>query len=172
MNAVDVLKYGHATVLQTIDGLPYTAWEQPGVTGIWSVKHVIAHLASFECVLLNLLTEFADGDPHTFRSPMDDAFNMREVERRAHLSPEETLHELNAAHTSVMALAQDIAPETWRATGTLPWYGLQYSLDDLVVYMYYGHKREHSAQIALFVERLKRERINVERNVSGSVEQS
>ena len=38
--------------------------------------------------------------------------------------------------------------------GTLPWYGMAYSLDDVLVYMYYGHKREHSAQIAAFRDRL------------------
>ena len=29
-----------------------------------------------------------------------------------------------------------------------------YALDDVLVYMYYGHKREHSAQIAAFRDRL------------------
>jgi len=49
-----------------------------------------------------------------------------------------------------MSMAAQLSPEVFRQTGTLPWYGNAYALDDLLVYMYYGHKREHSAQIAAF----------------------
>ena len=31
MNAVDILKYGHLTVLQTLDGFPESAWDTPGM---------------------------------------------------------------------------------------------------------------------------------------------
>jgi hypothetical protein len=34
--------------------------------------------------------------------------------------------------------------------GTSPWYGADYALDDLIVYMNYAHKREHCAQIRAF----------------------
>ncbi len=47
MNAVDILKYGHLTVIQTIDGFPESAWDTPGACGTWSVKDIIAHLASY-----------------------------------------------------------------------------------------------------------------------------
>jgi hypothetical protein len=53
-----------------------------------------------------------------------------------------------------MSLVAQIRPEQFRQVGILPWYGMDYSLDDLLVYMYYGHKREHSAQIAAFRDRL------------------
>jgi hypothetical protein len=55
-----------------------------------------------------------------------------------------------------MSLIVAIPPETLRQTGTLPWYGMQYAMDDVLVYMYYGHKREHSAQIAAFRDCLDR----------------
>jgi hypothetical protein len=42
----------------------------------------------------------------------------------------------------------------WQQPGILPWHGGQYSLDDFVVYQYYGHKREHSAEIAGFLNRI------------------
>ena len=56
MNAVDILKYGHLTVLQTLDGFPESAWDTPGACGTWSVKDIIAHLASYELVLVDVLT--------------------------------------------------------------------------------------------------------------------
>ena len=32
------------------------------------------------------------------------------------------------------------------------WYGPEYSLDDLVVYQMYGHKREHDPQLSALLE--------------------
>ena len=55
----------------------------------------------------------------------------------------------------VMSLLVTLSPETLRQSGTLPGYGREYALDDVLVYMYYGHKREHSAQIAAFRDRLR-----------------
>jgi hypothetical protein len=52
MNALDVLKYGNLTVLRTIEGLPHSEWDTPDVCGVWSVKEIIAHLASFEDILV------------------------------------------------------------------------------------------------------------------------
>jgi DNA-binding transcriptional LysR family regulator len=48
-----------------------------------------------------------------------------------------------------------LPPETLRQTGTLSWYGAVYALDDFLVYAYYGHEREHSAQIAAFRDHLR-----------------
>src|SRR5689334_18125965 len=58
MNASDILKYGHGTVLRAIDGLPEAEWEIGGVCGVWSVKDIIAHLASYELVLKEVLLSF------------------------------------------------------------------------------------------------------------------
>ena len=55
MNAIDILKYGHQTVLQTLNGFPTTAWDTTGTCGEWSVKDIIAHLASYELVLVDIL---------------------------------------------------------------------------------------------------------------------
>ena len=54
-----------------------------------------------------------------------------------------------------MELIGRIPAETLRQSGTIPWYGAEYALDDLIVYLYYGHKREHAAQIAAFRDRMK-----------------
>jgi hypothetical protein len=51
-----------------------------------------------------------------------------------------------------MTHAPAIAPERWREVGSIPWYGPEYSLDDLVVYQMYGHKREHDPQLSAVLE--------------------
>jgi len=159
MNAVDILKYGQLTLLQTIDGFPESAWETPGACGVWSVKNIIAHLASYEHVLVDVLTTFlGDGvtTPYLVRfTEPGGQFNDAEVGQRTERTVKEVLGELNDTHAQVMSLVAQIPPETLRRTGTLPWYGMDYALDDFIVYTNYGHKREHSAQIAAFRDRLR-----------------
>jgi uncharacterized protein (TIGR03083 family) len=158
MNAQDVLKYGHLTVLGAIDGLAEPDWERPGACGRWSVKNLIAHLASYELALVDILTGFTGGGP----APTLDAFhaaptefNDRQVDQRCSQTAAQTLAEYREAHERATTLASRISDESWRQNGTLPWYGAEYDLDDVIVYMYYGHKREHCAQIALFRDHLQ-----------------
>jgi uncharacterized damage-inducible protein DinB len=158
MNAVDVLKYGNQTLLRTIDELPDAAWETPGVCGIWSVKDIVAHLASYELVLVDVLSTFVDPGPTPYLTKYGEdyvGFNDHEVEARQGLTAAEVLDEYKTAHSKVMVLAAKIDKETFRRNGTLPWYGEEYDLDDFLVYTYYGHKREHSAQIAVFRDETK-----------------
>jgi DinB superfamily len=157
MNAADILKYGQLTVLQTIEGFPEVAWETPGACGVWSVKDIIAHLASYEHVLVDVLSTFVGGGPTPYLAKFTQPggpFNDTEVGLRKEKSMKEVLGELNDTHAQVMSMVVQISPETFRQTGTLPWYGMDYSLDDFIVYTYYGHKREHSAQIAAFRDRV------------------
>lgn len=157
MNAVDILKYGQLTVLGTLQEFPDVGQETPGACGVWSVKDIIAHLASYEQVLVDVLSAFTGGGPtpylDKFTAP-GGQFNDSEVAVRQGKSMAEVLEEFNEAHGRVMELAAQISPETYRQNGTLPWYGSIYSLDDFLVYTYYGHKREHSAQIAAMRDRL------------------
>lgn len=157
MNAPDVLKYGHLTLLATLDGLSEPDWERPGACGRWSIKNIIAHLASYELVLVDILTEVRDAGPtprlDEFRAD-PAAFNDRQVDRRPAQTVAETLAAYQNAHERAMSLTAGIPAETWRTPGTLPWYGAEYDLDDLIAYLYYGHKREHAAQIAAFRDHL------------------
>jgi hypothetical protein len=159
MNAVDVLKYGHLTVLGTLECVPETEWETPGVCGRWSVREIIAHLTSFEHVLVEVLASFLDGGPTPYldkygAGPLQ--FNDDEVDLRQDMTAAEVLAEYKDTQAQTMALAARIPPETYRQNGTLPWYGLEYDLDDYIAYAFYGHKREHSAQIAVFCDQLGR----------------
>jgi hypothetical protein len=156
MNAGDILKYGHGTILQTIDGFPDTAWETGGVCGVWSTKDVIAHLASYEQMLIEVLSAFTGGGPTPYLrmwSELGLGFNDMQVEMRKGKTAAEVLEEYNDAHDRVRAQVAEIPADTFRQTGTLPWYGTEYSLDDFIVYTYYGHQREHAAQIAAFRDR-------------------
>jgi hypothetical protein len=159
LNAQDVLKYGHLTVLGTVDGLPDADWEISGVCGIWSVKNLIAHLASFELVLVDVLSGFVGtaGDTPLLKAfQSGDSFNDQQVDLRKGQTSAATLAEYTAAYARTAELAARISAEMLREPGTLPWYGMEYALDDLIVYAFYGHKREHCAQIAVFRDQIGR----------------
>ncbi len=79
---------------------------------------------------------------------------MRYLVRQGHHRTPCLLRTGAGRYPQAMSLIVQIPVETLRQAGTLPWYGMDYSLDDVLVYMYYGHKREHSAQIAAFRDRL------------------
>jgi DNA-binding transcriptional LysR family regulator len=156
MNAGDILHYGQQTVLAAVETIAAEEWDLPGACGIWSMKDIVAHLASYERVLEDILGSFLgdDATPYLDRLRAGNAFNDAEVEARRSVSVQDAMSELAAAHGRTVEMLARIPSERRRQPGTLPWYGTDYALDDVIVYMYYGHKREHSAQIAAFRDRL------------------
>lgn len=158
MNAPDVLKYGHLWVHKHLEGLTPEQWETPGVCGWWSVKNIIAHLTSFEQVLVDILRQCVDAGPTPALDQMirldGDTFNRVQVDQRKDLSPRQTLEEYDRLFTQVATLIEQVPAETRRQAGLLPWYGREYDLEDYIAYAFYGHKREHCAQIAVYRDTL------------------
>jgi uncharacterized protein (TIGR03083 family) len=148
---MDIVDNGHRTVLRAIDGLAEADWYTPGVCGVWSVKDILAHLASFELMLVDMLRGLYTGEPAPYLEfTLNEEFNDAEVDARKDHTPATILDEYTTAHQQVQVLLEQIPAATCRQPGMLPWYGEAYALDDLIVYMYYGHKQEHCAQIAVF----------------------
>lgn len=159
MNLDDVLKYGHQTVMNSINGLDEADCQVAGVCGFWSVRDILAHLSSHELALLDVMNTFLGKAP----TPTLDnylaqgyTFNDLEVDKRKGMGYAEILHEYESAQAQVRELAARIPLEQRRQAGTLPWYGAEYDLEDLVAYSNYGHKREHCAQIAVYRDTLSR----------------
>lgn len=152
MNALDVLMYGQRTIRSTIDRYKPDDWERIAL-GVWTAKDLLGHLGAFEVRFADQLativgapteSDLATADPRTFN---DDQAAVRKD-----WPLEQVRAELLDAHERVMRHAKVITPEVWREVGTIPWYGREYSLDDLVVYQQYGHKREHDPQLSAVLE--------------------
>jgi hypothetical protein len=154
MNPIDIMKYGQRTVLRTLEAFPKSAVDLSGACGVWSVKDIISHLASHEHVLVDVLSTFVGGVATPYLKAMTAEggrdLNDAEVARRKGNTLSEVLKEFEDAHRQALSVAGQISPELFPRAGTLPWYGMEYALDDYIVYGFYGHKREHSAQIAAF----------------------
>lgn len=160
MNAHDVMMYGHKTLIQALKDFPETEWETKGVCGIWSAKDVISHLASYERILIDVLAGLlGHGEMSALKEFMEggQALNDRLVDIRKGRTHQEVLAELNGYHAQALSIAERVPQDKLREVGTIPWYGPEYSVDDYIVYQYYGHKREHSAQIAAYMDRTARE---------------
>jgi hypothetical protein len=158
MNAQDILKYGHSTVVRTIESFPADQVYTTGACGYWSVKDLVAHLGSFELlleeILSNLLHQRLTPMLDLYTNPQAD-FNDGQVNLRSGMTMEQVWDEYRQAYERVMAIAAQFSAETWNREGILPWYGADYDLEDFIVYTYYGHKREHCGQIAVFSDRFK-----------------
>lgn len=155
MNIKDVLKYGHADVLRSVQGLKSEdEWTKVGVTPEWSIKDHIGHLAAFEYYMEEAFNGILDpSTPTPYRDKMSkdpEKFNDIEAELWRPKSSKEIMDEMNATHARVMQAVDKIPNETFSKLGTILWYGEGYSLDDLVVYAYYGHIQGHVAEINNF----------------------
>jgi len=156
MNVHDILFYANRTVERSIDDLPDDAWLTPGVCGIWSVKDIIAHLASFEHLLVDVVKSLTEDSPTLTlqRYLLNGSFNDNEVAKRADLSARQIWEEYASTHLHTLELVDHLPPDMYRKPGILTWYGDEYDFEDFIVYSYYGHKREHTAQINVFKDYL------------------
>ncbi|MBK9053831.1 MAG: DinB family protein [Chloroflexi bacterium] len=158
MNAYDILLYGHKTVQDSLGGLDEGQMFTSGVCGVWSVKDIMAHLASYEKLLVDILNSLIDDGPTPTLQRMLEygpyGFNDVEVGEREGVSLADVLAEYHDTQAQTLLLIQQIPLATQRQKGVLAWYGADYDLEDFLVYTYYGHKREHTAQMAVFRDNL------------------
>ncbi len=159
MNLDDVLKYGHQTVMNAMSGLGETEAQVGGVCGYWSVRDILAHLASHEAVAIdvyNTLIDPAIPTPNLANYKSQGySFNDLEVEKRQGLSYADLVSEYETSAALSRQLAARVPLAKRRQAGLFPWYGEEYDLEDMMAYSNYGHKREHCAQIAVYRDTLK-----------------
>jgi mycothiol maleylpyruvate isomerase-like protein len=152
MNTLDVLMYGQRTVRSTIDRYGADDWDRIAL-GVWTAKDLLGHLGAFEIRFADVLAGFVDEAPESDLMSADPrTFNDDQAAIRRDWPIEQVMSEFLDAHERVMRHAAAITPEVWREVGTIAWYGPEYSLNDLVVYQMYGHKREHDPQLSAVLE--------------------
>jgi DinB superfamily len=152
MNALDVLMYGQRTVRATIDRYGADDWERIAL-GVWTAKDLLGHLGAFEVRFADQLATFVGAEPESDLMSADPrTFNDDQAAVRKDWPIDQVRAEFLGAHERAMRHARAISADVWREVGTIPWYGPEYSLDDLVVYQMYGHKREHDPQLSAALE--------------------
>lgn len=154
MNVYDIVKYGNLTFLGSLTDLKKSDAEKAGACGIWSVKNIVSHITSFELLLPEIIHLLLDkkysSEYLKFYLEDEQKFNDQEVRKRSKHTLDEAIEEYNKVHKKAVLLLNKIPKAKLGKVEAIPWYGKEYSFEDLIVYMYYGHKREHSAQIGIF----------------------
>lgn len=155
MNAHDILYYGNRTLLASLERVPPQERLTPGLIGWWSARETMAHLAIFEEGLVQLLESFLGGPFPELLSNMDSSKNDELVAQKQDKTFDELLDAYQASRARSLALVEKLSLEKLREVGTIPWYGKEYSLEDFIVYAFYGHAREHAARFDAFADRLE-----------------
>ncbi len=156
MTAAEQLENAHLLVIETVDNLPELEWDVPMSEGGWTVKDCIAHLASYELVLKDVLRTFADDAPQTpyltrYIQHNDD-FNREELSARANHTAQQVIDEYQEAQTDTTGLLARIPAETLEKKGTLPWFGQDRSLSDFVRDRS-AHIQKHCEEVTAFRNR-------------------
>jgi len=96
---------------QSYAGLPEPDLLQPGVTGAWSVRDIIAHVTIWEReALKHLPLILGGGRPPRYSVTYGgiDAFNARTTEQNKHLSLADVLRQQEAVHGRLIALVEGL----------------------------------------------------------------
>ncbi|MBD3335908.1 MAG: ClbS/DfsB family four-helix bundle protein [Candidatus Eisenbacteria bacterium] len=121
--------------------LPDSAMMEPGVTGSWSVRDIIAHVSSWEEEALSHLPGFVAGvrpPKYSHRYGGIDAFNARVIEALKGLSLAEVLRRRDETHRRLLDYLRAV-PEGQIARETP--FRRRLRLDT------YGHYPKHAAAI-------------------------
>ena len=154
LNTATMLENSNLLVIQTVDNLNEVAWDIPGACGEWSVKDIIAHLATYEQVMIDVLNTFTGSEPTPYVLrwiQQHDDFNKAEVEARRYNTAQHVEDEYQDLQVQATSLLQQIPEETIQRKGTLDWYKPESSLADFIDMMY-KHTLEHCEQIKIFRE--------------------
>ena len=171
MDTVKLLNQSHQAALSAVTGLTTDEWNRLSGCGKWSVKDLMAHLAAFEQVLVDVLTSVLDDSPTPALGRLLEGyfrFNGSELNLRHDWTVDDVLLEYMFAHEQTVALLAQLPDETRQQKGLLRWYGEDFDLDDFISQVFYGHKQEYIAQIMTFRYHMARE-ANEESQYAGEL---
>lgn len=130
-------------LMESFSGLPESALNEPGPVGLWSVRDLLGHIATWEEEALKALPVILEGKtlPRYASSGGIDAFNAREQDRKGGITLAELKRDLAATHERLIAYLTSVPETAYAKEGRF----LKRLRQDT-----YGHYREHAAQVVLW----------------------
>ena len=123
-------------------GLSEEEMTEVQVEGVWTIKDVLGHIASWEEICLEPLRRYADGDPFKVEVIKDYLILNEELAARKQDMPLDViLDELDAIRQKLVATASKLSAEQWEQRVLFPWGdegAVAEMLDEL-----YQHELEH-----------------------------
>jgi uncharacterized damage-inducible protein DinB len=123
------VRAGRADLNQAISGLTEEQLTQEIVTGEWTVKDVLAHLAAWQGEAQRAAERLAHGEAHPYLVEEDiDEWNARRVEERRRLPLVDVMQEFNDAQDALLESLERCpedggaaGPDWWEPIGPLWW---------------------------------------------------
>lgn len=134
------------TLRQAIQGLGEEEMTQVQVEGVWTIKDVLGHIASWEEICLEPLRPYADGKPFQVED-IKDYLNVNQglVDRKQDTSLDAILDEWDAIRQELTATASKLSAEQWEQKVISPW-GDEGTVTEMLDELY-EHELEHAHTI-------------------------
>jgi hypothetical protein len=147
---VAVIKRERSHLENVIAGLSDSQKLASGVEGSWSVKDIMSHIAAWERLAHDRLVAGSTGEPLKYPiisgDEMVDQFNAKVFHDNQVRSLEEIEAEFEAAHTALMKVISELAPEVLHQRLPFDWAGkLTYQV--VISSNTHWHYVEHSESI-------------------------
>ena len=158
MHATEILENSHLYVIQTVDDLPEPMWDLPGVSGERSAKDVLAHLISYELLLIDALNTIHGETPSPYilrwKSSQAD-FALEAINARRYHTAQQVTNEYQDVMLQSTALLAELSPEQIDQPGTLSWLSDGKSSVADLIDIVTSHVRQHCEEIIQFRQKNK-----------------
>ena len=148
---LEALDHDHQRLLTLLDGLDEQALTTPGVTGSWSVKDLLGHMAMWQGVAVQFVMDYRkDGLPRSLGLETDadiDAYNERGAAQRRDRAYPRVWTEFAENYETLSTAVRQLRDADLNAPLPAPWPG-DTSLESLIAINSYRHDPEHIQQIA------------------------
>lgn len=158
MNTTEQLENAHLLVIQTVDNLPESEWERPMSKDGWTVKDSIAHLVSYERILVDILNTLLGDAPATpylsqFTASQDN-FNATQVAARSNHTAQQVIDEYEEVQATSTALLARIPAATLEQYSSFLWFGEKRPLNTILDRLI-RHVKLHCDEVTAFRTREK-----------------
>ena len=115
---LDRIEASWADFLAALDGIPAERIAEPGVSGAWSVKDLMGHVAVWDAHVVAFAKRVLAGEP---RTELDwQGLNEREAAARAGRAVAEQRDEMERTHEAMLAFVRGLQPAELRTKGIRP----------------------------------------------------
>jgi hypothetical protein len=149
---LDILSTTHTDLLDAFVGLSHEQMLQPGVTGVWSIKDLLAHLVAWEAEVVTALNQAQNRQVPSIIDIEDiDEWNEEQYHTNAARPLDAILADLAGVHKMLHRMIEDLDERILTDSRRFPWMEgepLWFLIEDTVVL----HEQEHTDEIRVWRE--------------------
>lgn len=156
---IDRLRRSRHALLSSLQGLTEEDLLKPNAVNHWSLRELLAHLASWDAEAVRVAQANAMQDDPKFAysiSTYNDfaTWNAEQIALRANQTLEQTLREVNTARSDLMQALDGMTDPVLRRAKKTPWGRVVSSYDLIATQI--EHDEEHLKHILSFRKKLER----------------